>query len=64
MAQAVNHRPINAESRVRARVSACGIYGGRSGTGQVFLPLTIIPPFLHTHLSPPHEVCDVPDQAA
>jgi hypothetical protein len=37
---------------------------------QVFLrvlwfPLIIIiPPLLHTHLSPPHEVCDSPDQAA
>jgi hypothetical protein len=28
------------------------------------LPLITIPPLLHTHLSPPHEVCDSPDQAA
>jgi hypothetical protein len=28
-------------------------------------PLLItIPPLLYTHLSPPHEVCDSPDQAA
>jgi hypothetical protein len=38
--------------------------------GQVFLrvlrfsPVTIIPPLLHIHLSPPHEVCDSSDQAA
>jgi hypothetical protein len=30
---------------------------------QGFPPLIIIPPLLHTHLSPPHEVCDSPDQA-
>jgi hypothetical protein len=29
-----------------------------------FPPLIIIPPLLHTHLSPPHAVCDSPDQAA
>jgi hypothetical protein len=28
-----------------------------------FPPLIIIPPLLHTHLSPPHAVCDSPDQA-
>jgi hypothetical protein len=38
--------------------------------GQVFLrvllfsPVNIIPPLLHMHLSPPHEVCDSSDQAA
>jgi hypothetical protein len=38
--------------------------------GQVFLrvlrfsPVIIIPPLLHIHLSPPHEVCDSSDQAA
>jgi hypothetical protein len=38
--------------------------------GQVFLlsslvsPANIIPPLLHIHLSPPHEVCDSSDQAA
>jgi hypothetical protein len=37
--------------------------------GQVFLrvlrfsPANIIPPLLHIHLSPPHEVCDSSDQA-
>jgi hypothetical protein len=28
-----------------------------------FSPVSIIPPLLHTHLSPPHEVCQSPDQA-
>jgi hypothetical protein len=38
--------------------------------GQVFLrvfrllPVNIIPPFLHTHPSPPHEVCHSSGQAA
>jgi branched-subunit amino acid transport protein len=38
--------------------------------GQVFLrvlqfsPASIIPPLLHIHLLPPHEVCDSSDQAA
>jgi hypothetical protein len=29
-----------------------------------FPQLIIITPLLHTHLSLPHEVCDIPDQAA
>jgi hypothetical protein len=29
-----------------------------------FSPANIIPPLLHNHLSPPHEVCDSSDQAA
>jgi hypothetical protein len=47
-----------------------GICGGQSGTGQVFseyfgFPCKyIIPPLLHIHLSPPHEVFDCSDQAA
>jgi hypothetical protein len=28
-----------------------------------FSPVSIIPPLLHTHLSPPHVVCDSCDQA-
>jgi hypothetical protein len=40
------------------------------GLGQVslrvlrFSPANIIPPLLHIHLSPPHEVCDSSYQAA
>jgi hypothetical protein len=29
-----------------------------------FFPANIIPPLLHIHLSPPHEVCDSSYQAA
>jgi hypothetical protein len=35
---------------------------GFSLTSSVF-PVNIIPPLLHTKLSPPHQVCDNADQA-
>jgi hypothetical protein len=37
MAQAVSHRLVTADVRVRARDSPCGICGGQSCTGTGFL---------------------------
>jgi hypothetical protein len=37
---------------------------GRFSPSTSVSPDNIIPPLLHIHLSPPHEVCDCPDQAA
>jgi hypothetical protein len=71
MAQVVSRRPLAAEAWARTRVNPYGICGGQSGTGtglspscSVFPCQYITPPLLHTYLSPPHEVCDSPDQAA
>jgi hypothetical protein len=53
MAKAVSRRLLTVEARVRARVSLCGICGGQSDTGQVYLrdvpfsPVNIIPPWLY-----------------
>jgi hypothetical protein len=44
MALAVSRRPLNAEARVRSRVSPCGICGGQSGTGTGFSPNTSVFP--------------------
>jgi hypothetical protein len=33
VAQAVSRRPLTSEAGVRARVNACGICDGQSGTG-------------------------------
>jgi hypothetical protein len=41
-----------------------GFVVDKVAVGQVFSPASIIPPLLHIHLSPPHEVCDSSDQAA
>jgi hypothetical protein len=45
MAQAVSHRPLNAEARVRSLVSPCGICGGQSGTRTGFSPSTSVFPY-------------------
>jgi hypothetical protein len=37
---------------------------GRFSPSTSVSPANIIPPSLHIHLSPPHEVCDCSDQAA
>jgi hypothetical protein len=44
MAQVVSRRPLSAEARVRARVNACGICGGQSGTGTGLCPISSVFP--------------------
>jgi hypothetical protein len=67
VAQVVRRWLLTSETQVQSRM----IRGRRNNTLVGFLPsssvfplLIIIPPLLHTHLSPPHEVCDSPDQEA
>jgi hypothetical protein len=53
MAQAVSRRALNAEDRVRSRVSPRGICGGRSGTGTCFTPNTsVFPCQFHSTVDP------------
>jgi hypothetical protein len=59
MAQAVNRRPLTAESWVRARVNSCGICGGESGHWNRFfseffgftLSISFYRVVLRTHMS-------------
>jgi hypothetical protein len=57
MAQAVSRWSATAESRVHFRVSLCGVCGGQSATGLLFLrvqrfsPVSIIPPVLSMLIS-------------
>jgi hypothetical protein len=70
IAQVTSCRLLSAHTRLQPQLTSSDIRGGRHGTEAGFLrvlwfpPLIIIPPLLHTHLSPPHEMCDSPDQAA
>jgi hypothetical protein len=55
MTQAVSCWALNAEGRVRARVSLCGICGGQSGTGTGFSTISSAFQYhstvaLHTHI--------------
>jgi hypothetical protein len=53
MAQAVSRWPLTAETRVRARVDPCGIYGGQSGTGAGFSPSSSVSPCqYHSTIAP------------
>jgi hypothetical protein len=55
MAQAVSHRPVTAEVRVRSRVTSCGICCGQSGTGTGFSPSTsVLPCRFHSIGAPLH----------
>ena len=44
LAQVVSRRPLTAETRVRSRVSSCGICGGQNDTGTSFSPSTSVFP--------------------
>jgi hypothetical protein len=69
LAQGVSSWPLTAEARVRGRVSSCGICGGQKvAVGRFFSEFFDFKRAIHhstiAHLSPPHEVCNSPDQAA
>jgi hypothetical protein len=59
---------LTPQSRVQFRVTSCKTSGVRidrvSSSFFVFPLLIIIPPFLHTHLSPSIKLCDSNEQAA
>jgi hypothetical protein len=54
---------VTRPSRVQCVVTSFQFRGAPSGTEVVSPAITVLP-LLHTHLSPLHEVCDSPDQAA
>jgi hypothetical protein len=68
MAQAVRPCPLTAKAGFASVLVHVGSVVEKLAQGQVFSrvlrfsPVTIIPPLLHIHLSPPHEVCNSPDQ--
>jgi hypothetical protein len=71
IAQVVTRWFLNQEPQVQSQGTSRKFPGGRNHTGPTYLRvslvspfLNIIPPLLHTYLSPPTEVCDNPDQAA
>jgi hypothetical protein len=49
MAQAISRRLLTAEAWVRSWVSACGIGGGKNGTGTGFTPSTSVFPSVSFH---------------
>jgi hypothetical protein len=58
VAQVVSRRPLTAKTRVRARVSPCGIYGGQGVNGTCFYPSSSVlscqyhsAATLHAHMS-------------
>jgi hypothetical protein len=62
---------LTAKTRVHTRMTWREFRGGRRGNGaQIFRRVWGFsvanhnPPLLHTHLSPPHEVCHSPDHAS
>jgi len=51
---AVSGGPLTADDRVRAKVSPCGICGGRSGIEKDFSPSTVVHPCQYQYTSAPH----------
>jgi hypothetical protein len=70
MAQAVSPWPLTSEAWFAPGSIHVGFVVDNVTLGQAFLrvlrfpPANIIPPLLHIHPSPPHEVCHSSDQAA
>jgi hypothetical protein len=56
MAQAVSHRPVTEEARVRGRVSPYKISDGQSGTGTRFYPSSWVSPVNIIHRGCPKSI--------